>query len=354
MEDKRGTLIKPVNSFIGQELQQYDDYAEYLWRENEKWTPGATTYLEVHPKSIVNRVPSDDIGFDWSVNPYQGCEHGCVYCYARNSHEYWGYNAGLDFEQVVMVKSNAAELVEKKFRSKSWTPATIMLSGNTDCYQPIEAQMKLTRSILELCRRYKNPVGVITKNALILRDLDIISDLARHRLIKVAVSLTSLDVDLQQVLEPRTSTPNSRLRMIRKLSEAGVYVTAMVAPVIPGINSDEVMSIVKEAAAAGARHVQYIPVRLPGKVKDVMVDWLERRYPNRKEKVLNQIRDYHRGAFTSTVSQGRMRGAGAWADQLRQQVEIARKRYLPDFYPYSLNTDLFAMPDQQKQLSIFD
>ncbi|MBY0425304.1 MAG: radical SAM protein, partial [Cytophagales bacterium] len=209
---------------------------------SSKWTDGIDERLEVasntqffieSPKKILNKVLGDDLPMDYSLNPYQGCEHGCIYCYARNTHEYWGYSAGLDFESKIMVKKNAPELLERAFLHKNWKPKAISLSGNTDCYQPAERQFKLTRSLLEVCLRYRNPVGIITKNALILRDLDIIGDLAKNHLVHVYVSITSLDENLRLLMEPRTVTGNQRLKIISKLSEAGVPVGVMTAPIIP-------------------------------------------------------------------------------------------------------------------------
>jgi DNA repair photolyase len=206
-----------------------------------------TTFTKVYPKSIVNRVDSPDVPANWSMNPYQGCEHGCIYCYARVTHEYWGYSAGKDFEKEILVKVNAAELLEKKFKSKSWSPEPIMLSGNTDCYQPAERTFKITRSLLEVCLKYQHPVGIITKNALVLRDLDILKQLAKLNLVKVVISLTTLDEELRRTMEPRTSSSVNRLKAIEILSEKNIPVSVMMAPVIPGLNSNEIFSVAEAA-----------------------------------------------------------------------------------------------------------
>ncbi|HJW27909.1 MAG TPA: PA0069 family radical SAM protein, partial [Saprospiraceae bacterium] len=221
-----------------------------------------TEYLETHAKTIINKVESPDIGLEYSMNPYQGCEHGCVYCYARNTHPYWGYSAGVDFESKILIKREAPQLLAKKLASPKWVPSPIMLSGNTDCYQPIEAKLKITRQILEILERFQHPVGIITKSALILRDIDIISRMAEKRLVSVAVSINTLDESLRRQLEPRTTTLQRRLQVIEEMSKAGVHVHAMLAPIIPGLNDHEIMDLMEAVSKAGAKNAGYIIVRL--------------------------------------------------------------------------------------------
>src|SRR6201995_4310837 len=245
----RGAQINVHNKFL--KTKYVTDHIEGL---DEPLLENTTTQIfEENPKKIVSESKSPDLGHMFSINPYQGCEHGCLYCYARNSHEYYGFSAGLDFERKIVVKRNAAELLEQYFNKKNYEPVCILLSGNTDCYQPIERKLKITRSLLEIFLKYRNPVAIITKNNVILRDLDILEELAKMGLVHVNVSLTSLDEQLRQKLEPRTVTASGRLGVIQKLTEIGVPVRVMAAPIIPGLNSNEIPDIIKAAADRGAR-----------------------------------------------------------------------------------------------------
>lgn len=300
-----------------------------------------TQIIEVFPKSILNRVKSPDIPVPYSLNPYQGCEHGCIYCYARNSHEYWGYNAGIDFEQKILVKKNATELLAATFRKKNYQPETIMLSGNTDCYQPIERKLKITRSILETCLRYKHPIGIITKNALVTRDIDLLQELAKDDLIHVIISVTSLNEELRRTLEPRTSTSAARLNTIRLLSEAGIPTMVLMAPVIPALNSEEILTIAKAVSQAGAKQFAHQIVRLNGQLEELFSNWLSTHYPDRKEKVLNQIREVHGGTIQDNRFGVRMRGEGNIAKQISDLVKIARSNYFKDKKMPEFRTDLF-------------
>jgi DNA repair photolyase len=259
----RGSSINPHNRFFKQEYSREHEEGIDLPPDH---LGERTAYLEIFPKTIVNKVTSPDVGLDYSINPYQGCEHGCVYCYARNSHEYWGYSAGMDFEQKILVKKDAADLLRKKFDSPNWVPISIALSGNTDCYQPAERNLKITRSLLEVFSEYGNPVGIITKNALVKRDLDILSDLAKRRLVRVMMSITTLDETLRRNMEPRTATIKQRLETIKILSQNDVPVGVMMAPIIPGLNSHEILPLVKEVANRGALKVGYTMVRLNGQI----------------------------------------------------------------------------------------
>lgn len=282
------------------------------------------------PKKIVNKIDSPDLSIMYSVNPYQGCEHGCIYCYARNSHQYWGYSAGLDFETKLIIKKNAPQLLEKHFLQKNWIPAPISLSGNTDCYQPIEKEEMITRKLLEVMSRYKNPVGIITKNSMVLRDIDILEELAKDNLVQVYISITSLDENIRLKLEPRTASAKKRLDVVEKLSSAGIPVGVMLAPVIPGINIDEIPAIIRAAAERGALGIGYTTVRLNGSVKDIFKDWLEKNFPERAEKVWNQISDLHGGKVNDTEWGRRMKGSGNIAESIAQLFNVTKNKYFKE------------------------
>jgi DNA repair photolyase len=311
-----------------------------------------TKYIIGHPKTILNKVNSPDVGAGWSMNPYQGCEHGCAYCYARPTHEYWGYNAGLDFERVIIVKRNAPQLFEKALRDPKWEADSIMISGNTDCYQPVEREERITRGLLEVAQRFRQPIGIITKNALVLRDIDILSEMAAHRLASVAISLTSLNEELRRVLEPRTSTGRNRLRAIEELTKAGVPVSVMVAPIIPALNESEVPALMKAAASAGAVGAGYTVVRTNGAVQDVFRKWLEHHYPDRAAKVIAQISDAHGGTMNDSNFGRRMRGEGAFAENIRRVFHVMRRRYFGDRVHPGTDNSLFKRPPQE-QLDLF-
>ena len=288
-----------------------------------------TRYVLTHPKTILNRITSPDVRGEWGLNPYQGCEHGCAYCFARNTHNYWGYSAGQDFERVILVKRNAVALLDAALSRPSWRASPLMVSGNTDCYQPVERVERLTRGILELCLRYRHPIGLITKNRLILRDLDLLSALAEHRLVHVAVSVTTLDESLRRTMEPRTATAQQRLGVVRRLSAAGVPVRVMIAPIVPGLTDHEVFDVAAAAAAAGARAIGYTVVRLNGDVGEVFGAWARTHYPERAERILGRIRDCHDGRLSDSRFGTRQRGSGPYAESIRQRVAIARRRYFP-------------------------
>lgn len=288
-----------------------------------------TKYIKVYAKSIVNKVESPDINLLYSMNPYQGCEHGCVYCYARNSHEYWGYNAGLDFERFILVKEDASKLLEKKILNKNWKVEPIMLSGNTDCYQPVEKKLQLTRKALQVFAKYRHPVGVITKNALILRDIDILTDLAEDNLVRVAISITGTDEELRRKMEPRTTSYIKRLQTVEELSKKGIPVNVMMAPIIPGLNSDDIMKVAKSSSNAGALGLAYTMVRLNGRIGDVFKDWLKKNYPDRADKVIRQISSLHGGQLNDSRFGTRMKGEGNIAAIIKQQFDVARNLYFP-------------------------
>ncbi len=285
-----------------------------------------TVYLRDCSRSIVARNDSPDIGFDASINPYRGCSHGCVYCYARPTHEYLGLSAGLDFESKVLVKEAAPELLRKELSASRWEPTVLSMSGVTDPYQPVERQLGITRRCLEVLAEFRNPVVIVTKNHLVTRDADLLSGLAHHGAAAVAVSLTTLDDDLRRVMEPRTSRPARRLAAIRTLADAGVPVGVMTAPVIPGLNDHELPGLLSAAAEAGATFAGYVPVRLPHAVRPLFEDWLSRHFPDRKEKVLNRIRSMRGGNLNDPRFRSRMKGTGFFADHVAQLFDLSCRR----------------------------
>lgn len=337
----RGAQKNVQNRFFAQSQERLDDFLEYCHKEGENPDDNKTHFLEVFPKTIVNQVESPDVGMGYSMNVYQGCEHGCIYCYARNSHEYWGYSAGLDFERKILVKKNAPQLLEEKLKSKNWKPHTIVMSGNTDCYQPAERRLGITRQCLEVFYKYRHPVGIITKNALITRDLDILSKLAVENLVGVSVSITSLSEKTRMALEPRTASIAKRLQTVRELSQAGIPVNVMIAPLIPGINSHEVLPLAKAAAAAGALSIGYTVVRLNGAIGEIFSDWIRKAMPDRADKVLNQIKDCHGGSLNDSRWETRMRGEGEFAQMMRSQIHLARKKFFSDKEFPQMNLSLY-------------
>ncbi len=329
----RGAQINTHNPF---DKHHYDPEPPLFDPDLE--TELRTEYIPVYPKTILNKVVSPDIGSAWSMNPYQGCEHGCVYCYARNTHTYWGYSAGLEFEQKILVKLDAPRLLEEKFKKASWQASPIMLAGNTDCYQPAERRFGITRKILEVCWKYRHPVGLITKSGLILRDLDILEDLARHDLVHVSVSLTTLQEELRRLLEPRTASVSKRLHVIETLSQAGVPVNGMLAPIIPSFNDHEILAMARGVADRGGLSIAYTMVRLNGDVAEIFEDWLRKTYPDRADKVLNKIRNTHGGKLNDSRFGTRMTGEGNIADIVQQQMSLAKKKYFSGkkIPPYNL------------------
>lgn len=290
------------------------------------------------PKNILSRNTSPDLSFDYSINPYQGCEHGCVYCYARNSHTYWGFSAGLDFESKIIVKKDIARRLDEEM-SRLKTPKVIMLSGNTDCYQPLEKQFRLTRSILEVLLKYGNPVGIVTKNALVSRDRDVLQEMAKKGLVHVYFSITSLDEKLRSKLEPRTSTAPKKLEAMNALSKIGVPVGIMNAPIIPGLNHHEIPSILKAASEHGALGAGFTVVRLNGQIGDIFEDWVKRHYPDRSQKIISQVKDLHGGKVNDTEWGRRMSGSGNYAEIIRQLFRVAHDKYFLGkiMPPFNLN-----------------
>ena len=311
-----------------------------------------TTFTEVFPKTIVNQVKSDDLPMEYSMNPYQGCEHGCSYCFARPTHEYWGYSAGIDFERKIMVKKNAPELLEKFFKKRGSKPAPILLSGNTDCYQPVERQFEITRKLLQVCLDYRHPVNVLTKNALVLRDLDILKPMAEQNLVSVSLSIPTMNEELRRKMEPRTSSSQNKLKAVEILSSKGIPTHVMVAPIIPGLNSDEPLSILKSISDAGAQSFGYTLVRLNDAVEPVFVKWIESAFPDRAQKVLYLIRSMRGGKLGDKRMYDRHIGEGNIAEMIHNTFKIGRKKYFDGKEFPKLSTDAFTGTKEQ-QLRLF-
>jgi DNA repair photolyase len=319
----RGAQIKTGNKFL--KNQYVTEHIEGL-DEPLFSSPQTQIFLE-NPKRVVNKVTSPDLGMMYSLNPYQGCEHGCIYCYARNTHEYWGFNAGLDFESKIIVKQNAPELLERFILHPDWTGIPISVSGNTDCYQPIERKLEITRRLLKVFAKYRHPLGMISKNSLILRDLDLLSDLASDNLVHVYISITTLDEKLRALMEPRTASARKRLQTIESLSKAGIPVGIMNAPVIPGLNHHEIPTILKQASDHGALGAGMTVVRLNGTIGKIFEDWLRKNFPDRFDKVWNQICSMHGAKVNDGEFGRRMTGEGNFADAIHQLFRTSRKKF---------------------------
>jgi DNA repair photolyase len=312
----------------------------------------ATRYLIEESRSIINPVNSPDLPFKWSLNPYQGCEHGCSYCYARATHEYWGYSAGLDFERVVIIKRNAPALLEQALRHRNWQGEPITMSGATDPYQPVERREGLPRRLLEVMDAFNQPVSLITKNALVLRDLDLLASMASRRLAAVAISLTTLDESLRRVLEPRTSSGVNRLRAIRTLADAGVPVHVMVAPLIPTLNEPELPALLKAAAEAGAGSAGYTVLRTNGAVEPIFRHWLQQHFPDRAAKVIAQTKALHGGHMGDATAGRRMKGEGVFSQNIQRLFRVMHRRYFGDRQFQPLDSSQFK-PPPQGQLDLF-
>ncbi|HEV8422552.1 MAG TPA: PA0069 family radical SAM protein [Chthoniobacterales bacterium] len=341
----RGASHNPANRFERLHLEPDPE------DENDPDRPARRTiYLRDFTRTIIAHNDSPDVGFESSINPYRGCEHGCIYCYARPTHEYLGFSAGIDFESRIMVKENAAQLLEDELSSPRWKPQTLVMSGVTDPYQPVERRLKITRACLEVLARFRNPIGIITKNQLVTRDLDLLGELATHDAAAVNISITSLDPKLQRVLEPRTSSPRARLDAISQLRTAGIPVGVMTAPIIPGLNDHELPAILEAATEAGARFAGYTVVRLPYAVAPLFERWLEEHFPDRKEKVLGRIRQLRGGErLNDPRFKSRMRGEGIFAEQIRDLFIIGCKRAGMGERP-KLSAEAFRRPGEQLAL----
>lgn len=323
---RHGSNLDPPNRF--EKTHAVSDLEHMAWDQEylDERLEREIEYLADASQSIVSENDSPDVPFRFSVNPYRGCAHGCAYCYARPSHEYLGLNAGLDFETKILVKHNAAELLRAFLARESWQPESITFSGVTDCYQPAERRFGLTRQCLEVFHECNQPVSVITKNALVLRDLDLLRDMASRRLVHVNISITSLDTELVRAMEPRTSIPSARLRAVETLIGAGVPVRVMVAPLVPGLNDHEAPAVMKAAKEAGAIDARYVLLRLPLTVEPVFFEWLKRTQPLKAEKVESRIRQTRGGKLNQSAWGERLRGKGEIADQIGTMFNVFRKK----------------------------
>lgn len=344
----RGAGFNTPNKFEKTHLEPI----EVDWDEQDEERNIQTVFYKDSSKSILSKNDSPDIGFAYSINPYRGCEHGCIYCYARPSHEYLGFSAGLDFESKIMVKLDAHKLLEKSFQKKNWIPQMICFSGNTDCYQPVERKLRITRRCLEVFLKYRNPIGMITKNALITRDLDLLKELAALDLVFVVVSITSLKNDLIRVMEPRTSMPKNRLETVATLASNGIPVCVNIAPIIPGLTDEEIPSILKEASIHGAKFAGYTIVRLPGPIEPLFLEWLQREMPDRAGKILNRIKDIRNGELNTSKWGKRMSGEGEIAGAIKQLFHINCEKYGLNNEPHHFSTDHFRR-EQEAQLEMF-
>jgi DNA repair photolyase len=346
----RGAQYNPGNRFERLYIEQFksDELDYFTEEESEKKIP--TQFFYDDSRSVIAKNDSYDVGFEYSFNPYRGCEHGCVYCYARPSHEFLGFSSGTDFESKIMIKKDAPRLLEAEFSKKSYKPDFIMFSGNTDCYQPVERELKITRETLKVCLKYRNPVSVITKNELILRDIDILTELANLNLVSVSVSVASLDRDLVRKMEPRTSAPERRLRVIEELAGKNIPVGVNVAPVIPGLNDEEIPVILKEASLRGALSAGHIMLRLPYAVKDLFLRWLKSEFPDRESKIVNKIKEMRDGKLNDYELGTRFSGKGKLADTIHNLFEMSCRKYGLNKEKVVLRKDLFRRVNNQMEM----
>lgn len=346
----RGAQYNPGNRFEKFSLEDFktDELDSFIEEVELRKIP--TQFYHDNSRSVIARNDSYDVGFEYSFNPYRGCEHGCVYCYARPSHEFLGFSSGTDFESKIMIKKNAPALLEAEFNKKSYKPDFIMFSGNTDCYQPVERQLRITRETLKVCLKYRNPVSVITKNALILRDIDILADMAKLNLVSVSLSVTTLDKELARKMEPRTSSPERRLETIEKLAGMNIPVGVNISPVIPGLNDEEIPPILKEASARGAVFAGHIMLRLPYAVKDLFLQWLKKEFSGRESKILNKIMEMREGKLNDYRLGTRFSGKGELAEAIHSLFELSCRKYRLNEKEIILRKDLFRIPHNQLEM----
>ncbi len=350
----RGALSNPESRFEIKTHEIYDDGWQSINEDDEPLPALETILYPERAKSIITRNDSPDLGFEQSINPYRGCEHGCIYCYARPAHSYVNLSPGIDFETKIFYKENPATLLEKELSKPKYICKTIMIGANTDPYQPAENKLKVTRSILEVLHRYNHPVAIISKNSLIERDIDLLADMAKKRLVSVAISITTLDINLKRTLEPRTSTPKARLRVIRQLRDAGIPVRVMAAPMIPMINDKELEKILEQAAEAGAKQASYVLIRLPHEVKDLFKEWLHTHYPDRADHVMSLIKQMRGGKEYDATFGKRMRGEGQFAELIAMRFKIACRRFQLNITPSKgLDTEQFRPPSPQNQMDLW-
>jgi DNA repair photolyase len=350
----RGAAENPPNRFetIRYEANPDDSSPSYEAWEGDDPTPApATQFLKDTSRSIIAYNDSPDVGFEASINPYRGCEHGCIYCYARPTHEYLGLSSGLDFETKILVKEDAPELLHRELASPRWQPQTIAISGVTDCYQPAERHFQITRRCLQVLAEFRNPVGIVTKSHLVVRDVDLLTELARYDAAGVFLSLTTLDAELAGFMEPRAIRPAGRLAAIESLHKAGVPVGIMVAPVIPGLNDHEIPAIVAAAVQAGARFAGFTMLRLPFAIKDLFESWLGRHFPEKRDKVLSRIRAVRGGKLNDARFGSRMKGEGIFADTIADVFKLACRKAGIEGRSPKLSTASFRRPGgEQRQL----
>ena len=342
----RGSATNPKNRF--DLIERVPEPPE----DSDQVSAPHTQFFPDSSRSLIAFNDSPDVGFDASINPYRGCEHGCVYCYARPTHEYLGFSAGLDFETKITVKEDAPELLRHELARPKWRPQLVALSGNTDCYQPVEKHKRLTRRCLEVFLEFRNPVVIITKNHLVTRDIDLLSQLAKFDCVGVTISLSTLNAKLAASMEPRASRPERRLDAIRQLADAGVPVGYLQAPMIPGLTDAEAPAIALAAASAGATFSGYVALRLPFAVKELFEQWLTQHYPEKKDKVLNRVREIRGGKLNDPNFKSRMRGEGKFAEQMAALFQLARKKSgITERWP-KLTTEHFRRPEKD-QLRLF-
>ena len=349
----RGAMSNATGRFEKQYAEPFDDG----WDNDEKLPTLKTETMVEKPKTIITYNTSPDISFDRTINPYKGCEHGCIYCFARPNHAYRGLSPGLDFETKIFVKPSAAALLEKELSKKSYKPGRIMLAGDTDIYQPLEKELRITRSILEVLARYEHPVALITKSALILRDLDIIAPMAAKGLLSVAISFTTLDRKLARTMEPRCAAPHRRVETMRELSAAGVPVTAMTSPLIPALNEPELEQLLEASADAGAKRAGYVLLCLPLEIAGLFTEWLEANYPDRAKRVMSLLRSMHKGEDYRSEWKVRQRGDGPYAQLIAARFRNTTKRLGLNAVDVKLRTDLFRPPVRKEsgsQMGLFD
>lgn len=338
----RGAQINPFNPFS--DNNYVEEHIEGL--DEPMISDRQTLFFTDYPKNVVNKIESPDSGMMYSINPYQGCEHGCIYCYARNSHNYWGFSAGLDFESRIIMKPNAPQLLEKTFMNRNWQPNPVHIAGNTDCYQPIEKKMRITRALLEVCLKFKNPVGMLTKNQMIARDIDILSELAKDRLIHTLLSVTALDENIRLKMEPRTATYKARLKTMEKLATAGIPVGVMIGPIVPGLTDQYLPDIMKAAADHGAHTAVFTVLRLNGAIAEIFSDWIYKAFPLHADRVLSNVRAVHDGKLNDSRWGKRKRGDGELASAIHQMFYLMREKYMGDKPQFEYNLKAFTRPGQ--------
>ena len=322
----RGPNLNPANRFESLHVEPDGEWLDAEFAETGSVPHPRTQFFYDATESLLTRHDSPDLGIGWGINCYRGCEHGCAYCFARPYHDYLGWSSGIEFETKILVKSRSPALLRAELAARKWKPAPILMSGVTDCYQPAERYFRLTRQCLEVLAEFRQPVGILTKNFLVTRDLDLLAELARWQCVAVNITVVTLDSDLASRLEPRAARPEHRLRAMRMLADAGVPVGVMVAPVIPGLTDHEMPAILEAAAAAGATRAGYVTLRLPHAVKDVFLKWLDDHEPGKKERVLSRIRDLRGGKLYDATFGTRLTGEGIFARQISQMFDVATRR----------------------------